>query len=1022
MRLMRPVLSHRAGIALAVVLLALLVVPAAALALPAPAPPSVAGGYSDSLIVKSDGTLWAWGANTRGQLGLGDTLPREIPVQVGTGTDWAQVAIGEQPFVVALKHDGSLWAWGENSNGELGLGAWSEPKLTPQRVGVASDWAAVACGGDHVLALKQDGTLWSWGSDQYGGLGYDAYLPTPVADGYMPTPTQVSPGTWKAIAAGWMHSLAVRSDGTVWAWGANDYGQLGNGAFDAGHTLAAHEVPTQIAGATGFAKVGAGFITSFAIKADGSLWAWGNNGGGSDFAGGALGDGTNIDRLTPVRVGTDNDWTTVAGANSYTAGLKSDGTLWAWGYNSYGEVGISDVMAVKSPRRVGTRTDWAAVEPGAYHLLAVAASGQFGSCGAGYWGQTGIGYALYRPLGEQIGTEAGWQGIDASLGHTAGVRADGTLWTWGRNSFGELGQGDVLFGSVNSPLQVGTGTGWASVSCGDNTNSGFTAAIKTDGTLWTWGANDSRQLGLGDTVQHNTPAQVGSATDWKAVSCSDGVGDVGRGLWGAGDPVDFMLALRTDGTLVAWGDDSRGQLGQGDTAAETGRVAVQGLTGQVITTIATGDDYAMAISDVDQDGRGTLWAWGGNANAQLGLGTQDATTDHSASVTTPHQVGAFTDWMAVACGSGREGSHTMAIRDADGDGKGTLYGWGDDSTGQLGLGLPESSPRVVPTQVGTDGDWVAVSCGSSYGDDYTLARKADGSLWAFGGNYRGELGKGDYIAAYVPTRITSLSSPLGVTPPFVSASAIACGTNSFAILQDGTLWAWGDNAYGQLGVGDATVNPLSGVYGLADYVTADPDTAPPSVAATTTSSDHMLGASDGARAVASKWYKKAVTIKLSATDDKSGVSRVQYSLTGGVGWKTGASARISKQGLTHLKYRGLDRVRNASTVVERWIGVDSTRPKPSAPKGDTVKRGGKASLTYKVADVRGMTVKVTFVIKNAAGRTVKSWSRSGKAVNKTLTESFTCKLARGTYRFSVTARDLVGFTQVKAASNRLIVK
>ena len=427
----RSVLRTQIMLVAVLALLVLLAPPAAAGALAPPAPPSVAAGYSDSLIVKSDGSLWAWGANDRGQLGLGDRLPRELPTQVGTDTDWAQVAIGEMPFVVALKSDGTLWAWGDNQNGELGLGAWSEAVLSPTQVGSDADWAAVACGDEHTLALKQDGTLWAWGSNWYGQLGLDpnALDTEPLSPSF--SPVHVGSATWQSVACGYAHSIAVRSDGTLWGWGANDYGQLGRGTAD----TATHVVPVQIGSAGTWAKAGCGFLASFGIRGDGSLYAWGWNNGG------VLGDGSTVDRHAPVHVGSGTDWVTVAGANNYTAGVKSDGSLWAWGYNSYGEVGLLTIGAVVDPRRVGTRSDWVTVEPGAYHLLALSSGGEFGSCGAGFWGQTGIGYSQYRPLGEQVGTQAGWHGIDAGLGHSAGVRDDGTLWTWGRNSWGELGLG-----------------------------------------------------------------------------------------------------------------------------------------------------------------------------------------------------------------------------------------------------------------------------------------------------------------------------------------------------------------------------------------------------------------------------------------------------------------------------------------------------------------------------------------------------------------------------------------------------
>ena len=1005
----------RAAAVLALALTALFIVPAAALALAPPAPPSVAAGYGDSLVIKSDGTLWAWGVNGAGELGLGDTMPREVPTQVGTGTDWAQVAIGDTGFVLALKSDGTLWGWGNDQNGQLGRGTFGDQFDTPQRIGTAGDWAAIACGDEHALALKQDGTLWAWGSNWYGQLGLDPNTgdADPLSPSFVPVRVDAA-STYKSIACGYAHSLAVKSDGTLWAWGTNAYGQLGRGTVDPGNNDAAHVDRVQVGTATDWTTVSAGFDTSFGLRTDGSLYAWGNNGSGNDWAGGELGDGTNVDRHAPVRVGTGTDWKAISGGSNMTAAVKSDGTLWAWGYNSYGELGITAIGAIKSPRQVGTRTDWRLASAGAYHLLALSTGDDFGSCGGDFWGQTGIGYALYRPLGEQVGDQTGWVSVDAGLGHTGGIRADGTLWMWGRNGYGELAQDTSQYGSVNTPLQVGSDTDWAAVSCGDNTDSGFTAAVKTGGTLWAWGANDTGQLGVGDKQERDTPTQVGAATDWKTVACSDGVGDVGRGLWGQGDFIDFTLGLRTDGSVWAWGDNSRGQLGQGDHTDSLTPEKIPALDGVTIRTIAAGDDYAMAISN-EGSGAGKLYAWGDDTNGQLGRGTTTATS-------TPAQVGTATDWLTVACGSGRDGAHAAGIRQGSTPGRGTLWTWGDNGAGELGLG--DHTARLVPTQVGTDSNWVAVSCGSSYGDDFVLALKADGTLWAFGGDYRGQLGKGDYISVATPVEVPSLSAPLGVTLPLPPLfSAMSCGADSFGILQGGTLWAWGDNEFGQLGLGDPTVNPLSGVFGLEDYTQtgADPDTTAPVVSETAaTSSAGMLRAAGG---VAVRWYKRPLTVKLTAWDGQSGsgVSRVQYSVNDGIGWKTGRSVTIRRQGVTYLKYRGLDRVRNASTTVRKAIGIDSTRPKPCAPKAASVARYGTALLTYKIGDVHGATEKVTFAVKNAAGRTLKSWSVSSVAANRALTAGFRCTLQKGAYRFVVSARDEVGLTQLKTASNRLVV-
>jgi alpha-tubulin suppressor-like RCC1 family protein len=170
--------------------------------------------------VRQDGTLWAWGQNDHGQLGLGTTTNQSAPTPVGTITTWASVSAG-YGHTLALRQDGTLWAWGLNGYGQLGLGTRTDQR-TPAQVGTATTWRSLAVGSTHSLALDQAGSLWAWGFNYYGQLGTGATTsqaaPTEVAGG----------GTWQSLAAGAGHTVALRPDGSLWAWGFNNYGQLGN--------------------------------------------------------------------------------------------------------------------------------------------------------------------------------------------------------------------------------------------------------------------------------------------------------------------------------------------------------------------------------------------------------------------------------------------------------------------------------------------------------------------------------------------------------------------------------------------------------------------------------------------------------------------------------------------------------------------------------------------------------------------------------------------------------------------------
>jgi alpha-tubulin suppressor-like RCC1 family protein len=224
---------------------------------------SVAAGFDFAAAVKTDGTLWVWGGNVLGQLGTGDTVSHATPVQVARlGNGVTAVAAGDR-HTLAVKADGTLWAWGSNGSGQLGTGGTSlQPQTTPvQVVQVGNGLASVAAGSFHTVAVKADGTLWTWGTGFAGQLGTGDTVDHP-------TPVQVGSG-FSSAAAGSVHTLAVKADGTLWAWGDNGSGQLGTG------DKTQRAVPVQVG--SGFTSVSTAEEHTAALKADGSIWTWGNN-------------------------------------------------------------------------------------------------------------------------------------------------------------------------------------------------------------------------------------------------------------------------------------------------------------------------------------------------------------------------------------------------------------------------------------------------------------------------------------------------------------------------------------------------------------------------------------------------------------------------------------------------------------------------------------------------------------------------------------------------------------------------
>ena len=378
-----------------------------------------AGRASVVVVLKQ---LWSWGANSTGQLGLGDVITRSSPVQVGALTDWSSIS-GGNTVATAIKTDGTLWSWGSNSLGELGLGN-ATARSSPVQVGALTSWSKVSSGFQCAFAIKTDGTLWSWGASGYGRLGLGD------AGTNRSSPVQVGAlTTWSVVSVS-SHSLAVKTDGTLWSWGHNTHGQLGLG------DVTLRSSPVQVGALTTWSSVVAALGSSFAVKTDGTLWSWGRNNSG----GLGLGDATN--RSSPVQVGALTTWSSKIDASGifgpygvgpgtvHVLAVKTDGTLWSWGASSQGQLGLGDVTARSSPVQVGALTTW-------------------NECACGMVNFYGRGFS-------------------------SAIKTDGTLWTWGDNT--ALGLGD--FTNRSSPVQVGALTTWISVSlCGGVATRGNAGAM-----------------------------------------------------------------------------------------------------------------------------------------------------------------------------------------------------------------------------------------------------------------------------------------------------------------------------------------------------------------------------------------------------------------------------------------------------------------------------------------------------------------------------------------------------------------
>jgi alpha-tubulin suppressor-like RCC1 family protein len=358
----------------------------------------------DGVTLRTDtffSSVWAWGCNASGPLGDNTTVNKSSPVSVVGGfTDWCQVSAGGI-HSLGVRQGGTAWAWGCNNTGQLGTNNAISRSSPVSVVGGFTDWCQVSAGCGHSLGVRQSGTAWAWGNNNNGQLG-DSTLtsrssPVSIVGGF---------ADWCQVSAGTCHSLGVRQNGTAWAWGGNGQGRLGNNTTTGGSS------PVSVVGGfTDWCQVSAGDAHSLGVRTGGTAWAWGNN------LQGRLGDNTLVSKSSPVSVvGGFCDWCQISAGCRHSLGVRTGGTAWAWGSNSYGLLGDNTAVSKSSPVSVvGGFTDWCQVSAGRYHSL--------------------------------------------------GVRTGSTAWAWGLNNCGQLGDNTLV--SKSSPVSVAGGfCDWCQVSAG----------------------------------------------------------------------------------------------------------------------------------------------------------------------------------------------------------------------------------------------------------------------------------------------------------------------------------------------------------------------------------------------------------------------------------------------------------------------------------------------------------------------------------------------------------------------------
>jgi alpha-tubulin suppressor-like RCC1 family protein len=319
--------------------------------------------------------------------------------------------------------------------------------------------------------------------------------------------TIASSQCWSTVATGYSFTIAKTPQGQLYTAGSNNYGQLGNGTSGTG----TENSTFQQVGTDTWSTMAAGDYHALAVKTKGTLWAWGGNSQGE------LGDGTNINKNSPIQIGTDSNWSSVTAGYDFSLAIKTDGTLWAWGDNFYGELGLGThgpAADTNFPQQVGTDTDWRMVSAGSQHVIAIKNNGTLWVWGRNEVGELGLGFnqiPKYSPT--QLGTANNWETAAAGEYLSAAIKTDHSIWTWGDNSGGAIGDNTTT--DRVAPVRVGITGSWEKVSNGHHM-----VAIQSNGSLWSWGSNMFGQVGNNSFVNRKTPVQIGSNTNWQVIAAS----------------------------------------------------------------------------------------------------------------------------------------------------------------------------------------------------------------------------------------------------------------------------------------------------------------------------------------------------------------------------------------------------------------------------------------------------------------------------------------------------------------------
>ena len=714
-------------------------------------------------------------------------------------------------FTLALKADGTVWTWGYNGYGQLGLGDNSN-RYRPTQINI-ENVVDIAAGNNHALLVTADGKVYSFGSNSYGQLGRTGNTYTPQEIPNLENIEKVSAGNY--------HSMAIDKEGNVYTWGYNQNGQLGDG------TRISNSIPTKIK-LTNITKIATKNNTSAAIDGDGNLYTWGYNSYGQQ--------GISIDNIyTPRKVPTLEQIIDIAVENNTIIVLDKKGEVLSSGYNTYGNLGNNATQTRKSFDKVIEKYETIttgegeeetttttpvylsgikSIEAGNEYAVAIKEDGTAISWGYNGYSQSSNGTTTNNLLPVDLKYGKDKENIDKIINVSAGegtivvVREDGKVWTIGKNYSGQLGNSSAVnsneFVCISKPVLLFEETPIRIKGIGQNKNAkvnmsqGFNLLYTTiEDTDLTYQIKNEKIATVEETTGKITAVKKGktavTVTDKKSgETTSADVYVLGE------EDVTFpqietqnysTVTLKSNGEIWSYGYNGYGQLGTGDTTYKV----LPTYTGiNNITQISLGGTHTLAL-----DTEGHVWSWGYNGYGELGNGTTTSSTE-KVQVKSPDGEGVLENIVAISAGN----YHSIAL-----DKDGNVYTWGYNGYGQLGLG--NTTNTVLPVKVDDLEGIIKIEAGNY--TSYVIDN--NNHLWSTGYNYYGELGNGSTSNRSKFTQIQTLENVSDVS---------ASETNStIVLLSDGTVWGFGNNTNNQLTtVGGATPQQLKGPDGMLKDITS----------------------------------------------------------------------------------------------------------------------------------------------------------------------------------------------------------